>query len=788
MFDDPPNAPKQHVRAVTAADRSAPHPLYCVWEITLACDLGCKHCGSRAGPARPGELTTQGCLDVVRELDELGLREVTLIGGEAYLREDWDIIAADITRRGMVCGITTGARNLTPDRIQRAVDAGVRTISISIDGLEQIHDAQRGSVGSWRAAVDAAMAVAKTPMRLATNSQINRLSMPELPAMATLLNEIGSKAWQIQLTVPMGHAADRPDLLLQPWELLELYPLLVQIKTERLDPHGISLYPGNNIGYFGPYEQALRYGGDQGAHWQGCSAGEWTLGLEADGKIKGCPSLPSDRWTGGVLGQDKLADIVRNTPELTYLKGRTTEDLWGFCKTCYYADVCKAGCTWTSYVFFNRDGNNPYCIHRAMEHDAAGQRERLLLAEAAPGEPFDNGRFDLHVEPRVAPSPSPSPSQSPSPPPPAVLGFAMADVLALTPQDASIWQPDAMWSVLAGSSRKAGRRVTELAIGRSQSPSNPASEPARAPDSDRALDVLQAVLLKQCAILQSRSAGVRADVGGPVAVQHLHKMRVALRRSRALLSLLRGAFPPAVAKRFRKKLRWIGRITGPTRELDVWVEALSAYLQQQPVTHRAQLAPLLEQLQRRRDAANAELLRQLDRKRFHQTLRDWHHFLSQPYREEDRPAEADEAVGPRAAAVASQLFGRLTGSAIVAPPRSTDAAMHAVRLDVKKLRYLLTLMVPYFPGDVTVLVDWLRDLQRSLGTFNDHAEQLRELDDLVPALGSDRATVSAYLVAVQRLAGDLRAQRNVDRQRFAGRFEDFLASDHRERYRHVFGN
>ena len=27
-------------------------PRYCVWEITLACDLGCKHCGSRAGNSR----------------------------------------------------------------------------------------------------------------------------------------------------------------------------------------------------------------------------------------------------------------------------------------------------------------------------------------------------------------------------------------------------------------------------------------------------------------------------------------------------------------------------------------------------------------------------------------------------------------------------------------------------------------------------------------------------------------------------------------------------------------
>src|SRR4051812_43782865 len=64
-------------------------PILCVWEITLRCDLACRHCGSRAGPARPDELSTAECLDLVRQLAELGTREIALIGGEAYLREDW---------------------------------------------------------------------------------------------------------------------------------------------------------------------------------------------------------------------------------------------------------------------------------------------------------------------------------------------------------------------------------------------------------------------------------------------------------------------------------------------------------------------------------------------------------------------------------------------------------------------------------------------------------------------------------------------------------------------------
>ncbi|TVQ94564.1 MAG: radical SAM protein [Deltaproteobacteria bacterium] len=415
------------------SDVERPHPIYCVWELTLACDLGCRHCGSRAGRARPQELSTASCLDVVRELHEIGVREVTLIGGEAYLREDWDVIAAEITRRGMSCSITTGARNLDADRVRRAVEAGIGAISISIDGLEQTHDALRGVQGSWRAAMDAAERVAATPIQLGFNSQINRLSLPELPGIADALVEVGGAGWQIQLTVPMGRAADRPELLLQPYDLLELFPLLVWIKRERLQPAGIALFLGNNIGYFSPFEEELRYGGEQGASWSACSAGRYTLGLEADGKIKGCPSLPTRSFTGGVLGRDRLADVVENAPELRSLRERTVEDLWGLCRTCPHAARCLGGCSWMTTMLLGRPGNNPYCISRALALEAHGKQERVVRVERAPGEPFDGGRFEIVLE------------EAPAASAPTLLGGRdPAQVLAVRAHDQSLWSAEAL--------------------------------------------------------------------------------------------------------------------------------------------------------------------------------------------------------------------------------------------------------------------------------------------------------------------------------------------------------
>jgi radical SAM protein with 4Fe4S-binding SPASM domain len=399
--------PTEAQRVTRAGDLGQPHPVYCVWEITLACDLGCKHCGSRAGKPRPDELSTAQALDVVAQLHEVGVRDVVLIGGEAYLRDDWPVIARALVDRGITVNMTTGARNLTPERIEQAVAAGLSSISISIDGLERTHDAIRGVRGTFAAAVTAARDVARTSIQLSVNTQINRLSMPELPAIAELLVELGARAWQIQLTVAMGRAADRPELLLQPYELLDLFPRLVEIKDTTLEPHGIQLFPANNIGYFGPYEHRIRAGGETGRYWNGCPAGRWAIGIEADGTLKGCPSLPTQPYAGGNLAHERLADVIANAPQLRVLRERTAADLWGFCAGCYYADTCKGGCSWTAHSLLGRPGNNPYCIHRALQLEQRGLRERVVKVEAAPGTPFDHGRFELIEEPIATPATRP---------------------------------------------------------------------------------------------------------------------------------------------------------------------------------------------------------------------------------------------------------------------------------------------------------------------------------------------------------------------------------------------
>lgn len=371
-------------------------PTYAVWEITLACDLSCRHCGSRAGKARPDELTTAEALDVVEQLAALGTKEVTLIGGEAYLRDDWTRIARAVADKGMRCTMTTGGRQLTRERAQQAKDAGIAAVSVSVDGFEELHDRLRGVKGSFAAACAALENLAAVGLRATANTQITRPGLPHIEALGHHLVTLGIRAWQVQITVAMGRAVDEPELLLEPYHMLEVLPLLARMKPV-LEERGVLLWPGNNIGYFGPHEETLRGHIPRGYMWS-CGAGRSTLGIEANGDVKGCPSLPSADYVGGNLRDHSLKTIWEQTAPLRFTRDRTVADLWGYCRSCYYADTCRAGCSWTATVLFGKPGNNPFCHHRALELLRQSKRERIVRIAAAPNEPFDQGRWELLEE------------------------------------------------------------------------------------------------------------------------------------------------------------------------------------------------------------------------------------------------------------------------------------------------------------------------------------------------------------------------------------------------------
>ncbi|MCA9705569.1 MAG: radical SAM protein, partial [Myxococcales bacterium] len=333
-------------RTLPLAEGEAPRPTLAVWELTLACDHQCLHCGPRAGRARPDELTTDECLRLVAELAELGVGEVVLIGGEAYLRDDFLLVSRACREHGMSVTITTGGWGLTQERCEAAKEAGLRGVSVSIDGLEASHDHVR-KPGSWQRAFTALRNARAAGLPVASNTQINRRSAGELLALLELLAAEGIHAWQIQFTMAHGNAADHPELLVQPHMLVEIYEQIDRV-IDRCQELGITLWPANNVGYFGPIEQRLRRHQTGGRYFTGCKAGRRVLGIESNGEIKSCPSLGGPVNQGGSWREHGLRALWERAPEVAYTRHRTVDDLWGYCRECYYAQTCMAGCIATA--------------------------------------------------------------------------------------------------------------------------------------------------------------------------------------------------------------------------------------------------------------------------------------------------------------------------------------------------------------------------------------------------------------------------------------------------------
>ena len=376
-----------------------PTPSLAVWELTLACDHRCLHCGPRAGRPRDDELDTDECLALVAELAEIGVGEVTLIGGEAYLRNDFILIIRAIREHGMSCTMTTGGLNFTAARAEAAAEAGLVAVSVSIDGLRDNHDRVRDHEGSWDRAFAALRHAKAAGMHIACNTQINSKSHADLPALLELLAAEGIYAWQLQITMPHGSAADHPELVLQPYAYPQLFEDLSRIAA-RCRELGVTIWPGNNLGYFGPHEHELRRFQKSRGHFVGCNAGTATIGIESNGMIKSCPSVGGPTNIGGSWREHGLRALWDRAPEIGYIRHRTLDDLWGYCRECYYADTCMAGCTAATEPLLGRPGNNPFCHHRALEMDRMGLRERIEQVQTAPGVPFDNGLFRVIREPR----------------------------------------------------------------------------------------------------------------------------------------------------------------------------------------------------------------------------------------------------------------------------------------------------------------------------------------------------------------------------------------------------
>jgi radical SAM protein with 4Fe4S-binding SPASM domain len=328
-------------------------PLIVGWELTLACNLRCRHCASAAGLPRDHELTLDEALALCDQFPPLAVQEVDFTGGEPLMRPDWWRIAARVAELGITTRIVTNGLPLSPSTVRRIREVGISTVGVSLDGQEATHDDIRALPGLWRRVLAGIERAVEMGVQVGVITAVNAKNLPELPALLALLESIGVRHWQLQSNLPRGRSGEAPDLALSDREFLELGAFF---RTEQPKAHerGFEIVPADSLGYFTELDLLE-------PPWRGCHAGLFTVGIMSDGKVKGCLTMPDDMIEGD-LRQDDLWDIWFRDGAFAYTRQFSVDNMGPNCQGCALAEQCRGGCTSMSYVCTDHLHNDPYCF------------------------------------------------------------------------------------------------------------------------------------------------------------------------------------------------------------------------------------------------------------------------------------------------------------------------------------------------------------------------------------------------------------------------------------------
>jgi radical SAM protein with 4Fe4S-binding SPASM domain len=332
-------------------------PLAVGWELTLACNLRCGHCGSAAEAPRPGELSLKEALAICDQLPSLLVCEVDFTGGEPLCHPHWDVIAARLRELRIRTKLITNGVLLGPESVRRLRDAGVARVGVSVDGLEVTHDRIRGRPGLFRHVMSGLDALLAAGVPVTAITTVNDLNVGELPQIGAALAAHGVDMWQCQPIFYLGRARQSPEMALS----LGTYAGLGRFAKERVNRSDArpALLPGDSFGYFTELDT-------REPPWGGCSAGIALCGITSDGRVKGCLSMP-DELVEGSLRERDLWDVWFDEGAFSYNRKFSERDLGPNCTGCDRAAECRGGCSSMSYGYTGLLHNDPYCFLRLRD-------------------------------------------------------------------------------------------------------------------------------------------------------------------------------------------------------------------------------------------------------------------------------------------------------------------------------------------------------------------------------------------------------------------------------------
>lgn len=323
------------------------------WECTLRCNLSCRHCGSDCR-VDPG-VKDMPLADFLRVLDEqitphVDPAEVLVIfsGGEVLVRADLEEAGAEVTRRGYPWGMVTNGMALTPGRFRSLCDAGLRSISVSLDGFEREHNYIRGNARSYDRALDAIRLVVREPgLAYDVVTCATGATVPYLESFRDMLIAEGVRSWRLFSIFPMGRAKNDETLRMTDEQFRAMLEFIRRTRSEgRIDVSYAC------EGFLGGYEAEVR------DHFYQCAAGVSVASIRVDGAISGCTSIRANFHQGNIYTDD-FWDVWQNRFEPFRNRAWARR---GECADCRMFRYCLGG----GMHLHDDDGELLYCHYKRL--------------------------------------------------------------------------------------------------------------------------------------------------------------------------------------------------------------------------------------------------------------------------------------------------------------------------------------------------------------------------------------------------------------------------------------
>ncbi|MBR1864208.1 MAG: radical SAM protein [Ruminococcus sp.] len=326
-------------------------------ELTMRCNERCIHCGSSCGEVECEEMpfeTYKRVLDEVKE--DMGTKGIMLCitGGEPLLRKDLFEIMGYAKSIGFNWGMTSNGTLITPETAHKLYEAGMATISVSVDGLEETHDAFRRTPGGYRKAMAALQNLVDVGKfrHVQATTVVTHQNIGELDRLFEIFDKMDIDSWRVINMEPIGRAKAYPELLLTREDYRRLFEFIRQKRMEG-EPvcYGCSHYLGNE------YEREVR------DWYYFCTAGLYTASITASGDIIAC--LDIERRPEFVQGNVKRDRFSKVWYEKFGVFRRDLSDLNEECQKCKEKQFCH-GDAFHSWDF---DENRPQVCFKGTLFD-----------------------------------------------------------------------------------------------------------------------------------------------------------------------------------------------------------------------------------------------------------------------------------------------------------------------------------------------------------------------------------------------------------------------------------